>query len=129
VEGMWLMLQQKEAEDFVLATGKKISVRRFTELAFAEAGINIEWKGKGIEEKGYNKATGKVVIEIDERYFRPSEVDILLGDASKAKKVLGWEAKHSVEMLIKEMVASDIKLFQRDKYLLDGGHDVKNLHE
>jgi GDPmannose 4,6-dehydratase len=129
VEGMWLMLQQKVADDFVLATGKKISVRKFVELAFAEAGIKIEWKGKGVNEKGINAKTKKTIVEIDKKYFRPTEVDLLLGDASKAKKKLGWVAKTSVEQLVKEMVASDIKLFERDKYLLEGGHSVYNLHE
>ena len=129
VEGMWLMLQQKEADDFVLATGKKISVRKFIELAFAETGTKIEWKGKNENEKGIDSATGKTIIEIDKKYFRPTEVDLLIGDASKAKKKLGWSAKTSVEQLVKEMVASDIKLFERDKYLLEGGHTILNLHE
>lgn len=129
VEGMWLMLQQKQADDFVLATGKKISVRRFIELAFDEAGIKLDWKGKGVNEKGINAKTGKTIIEIDEKYFRPTEVDLLIGDASKAKKQLGWTAKIPVEQLVKEMVAADIKLFQRDKYLMEGGHSVLNLHE
>ncbi|MBI4946335.1 MAG: GDP-mannose 4,6-dehydratase [Bacteroidetes bacterium] len=129
VEGMWLMLQQKEADDFVLATEKKISVRKFMELAFSETGTKIEWKGKHENEKGINSATGKTIMEIDKKYFRPTEVDLLIGDASKAKKKLGWSAKISVEQLVKEMVTSDIKLFQRDKYLLEGGHTVLNLHE
>jgi len=129
VEGMWLMLQQKEAEDFVLATGKKISVRKFIELAFAETGTKIVWKGKHENEKGIDSATGKTIIEIDKKYFRPTEVDLLIGDASKAKKKLGWVAKTSVQQLVKEMVASDIKLFERDKYLLEGGHTVLNLNE
>lgn len=129
VEGMWLMLQQKEADDYVLATGKKISVRKFIELAFDEAGIKINWKGKGVNEKGINAKTGKTIIQIDKKYFRPTEVDLLVGDASKAKKKLGWTPKIPVEQLVKEMVASDIKLFQRDKYLLEGGHSVLNLHE
>ena len=129
VEGMWLMLQQEKAEDFVLATGKKISVRQFIELSFAEVGISIEWKGKGDKEKGYNKANGKIVVEIDPKYYRPTEVDLLIGDASKAKAVLGWEPKLSVQQLIKEMVASDLELFKRDKYLLEGGHSILNFHE
>jgi len=129
VEGMYLMLQQKEADDFVLATGKKISVRKFVELAFEEAGIEIDWKGKGEKEKGINSKTGKTIVEIDKKYFRPTEVDLLVGDASKAKKKLGWTPKIPVEQLVKEMVASDIKLFLRDKYLLEGGHSVLNLHE
>jgi len=129
VEGMWLMLQQKEAEDFVLATGKKISVRKFLELAFAETGTKIEWKGKGANEKGIDTSTGKTIIEIDEKYFRPTEVDLLIGDPSKARKILGWKPKHTVEDLIKEMVASDIQLFERDKYLAEGGHKILNQHE
>lgn len=129
VEGMWLMLQAKEADDYVLATGKKISVRKFVELAFAEVGVNLKWEGKGVDEKGINTANGKVVVEIDPKYFRPTEVDLLIGDASKAKKNLGWEPKHSLEQLVKEMVASDLKIFERDKYLMQGGHDVMNFHE
>ena len=129
VEGMWLMMQQKEADDFVLATGKKIAVRKFVELAFAEVGISLNWEGKGVDEKGFNAVTGKVVVEVDPRYFRPTEVELLIGDSSKAKKNLGWVPKHSLEDLVKEMVASDVKLFERDKYLLDGGHDVMNFHE
>jgi GDPmannose 4,6-dehydratase len=129
VEGMWLMMQQDKPDDYVLATGKKISVRTFIDLAFKEVNIELEWKGSGVDEKGINKATGSVIVEIDPRYFRPSEVDLLVGDASKAKKELGWEPKLTVEQLIKEMVASDVKLFQRDKYLLDGGHSVLSFHE
>jgi len=129
VEGMWLMMQQKKADDYVLATGVKITVRKFVELAFAEVGITLKWEGKGVNEKGINSATGKVIVEVDPRYFRPTEVELLIGDASKAKKDLGWEPKHSLEQLVKEMVESDVKLFERDKYLLDGGHDVMNFHE
>ncbi|MFI5150611.1 MAG: GDP-mannose 4,6-dehydratase [Bacteroidia bacterium] len=129
VEGMWLMLQQKEADDYVLATGKKVSVRKFVEMAFAETGVSLEWKGKGVDEKGIDKASGKVRVEIDPKYFRPTEVDLLIGDASKAKKHLGWEPKHSLEQLVKEMMASDLKLFEKDKYLLQGGHEIRNFHE
>lgn len=129
VEGMWMMLQQKEADDFILATGIKISVRKFVEMAFAEVGITLEWKGKGADEKGYNKATGKAIVEIDEKYYRPAEVDLLVGDASKAKKLLGWSPKRSVEQLCKEMMLSDLELFKRDKYLIEGGHKVLNYKE
>lgn len=129
VEGMYLMLQQKEAEDFVLATGKKISVRRFVEMAFAETGIKIEWKGKAENEKGIDSSSGKTIIEVDKKYFRPSEVDLLVGDASKAKKLLGWKPKYTVEELVKEMIASDVKLFEREKYLADGGHKILDQHE
>ncbi|MCX6296947.1 MAG: GDP-mannose 4,6-dehydratase [Bacteroidetes bacterium] len=129
VEGMWMMMQQKEGDDFVLATGVKITVRNFVELAFSEVGIKIRWEGKGVDEKGFNSETGAMGVEVDPRYFRPTEVELLIGDASKAKKVLGWEPKHSLKQLVSEMVASDVKLFERDKYLLDGGHDVMNFHE
>ncbi len=129
VEGMWMMLQQKEADDYVLATGKKITVRKFVELAFAEVGITLRWEGKGVDEKGINTANGKTLVEVDPAYFRPTEVDLLIGDASKAKKNMGWEPKHSLEQLVKEMMASDLKLFEKDKYLKDGGHDVLNYHE
>jgi len=124
VEGMWKILQYKEPEDFVLATGKKISVRKFTEMAFREVGIEIAWEGKGKEEKGRDKKTGKVLVEVDPRYFRPSEVDLLIGDYSKAKQLLGWEPRHTVEDLCKEMVHSDLELFKRDKYLIEGGHKI-----
>lgn len=129
VEGMWRMLQHTEPDDFVLATGKKITVRKFIDLAFAEVGIELEWKGKDAEEKGIDKKTGKVIVEIDEKYFRPAEVDLLVGDPTKAKEKLGWVAKYSVEELLKEMVASDLAIFKRDKYLLEGGHEVLNQHE
>ena len=84
---------------------------------------------KGVEEKGIDAATGKVIVEVDPRYFRPTEVELLIGDATKAKTKLGWEPKYTLEQLVSEMVASDLRLFQRDKYLLDGGHDVMNFHE
>ncbi len=129
VEGMWLMLQQDTPEDYVLATGKKISVRTFIDWAFSEVGITLAWQGTGIDEKGINKADGKVLIEIDEKYFRPAEVDLLVGDASKAKKNLGWEPKYTVEELCREMVKSDLELFKRDKYLLDGGHKIFSQNE
>ncbi len=129
VEGMWLMMQQREPEDFVLATGKKISVRRFAELAFRETGMELEWQGKGVNEKGLDKKSGKTVIEIDNRYFRPTEVDLLVGDATKAFKKLGWKPKYNIDEMVKEMVASDVKLFKRDKYLLEGGHDIMNFNE
>lgn len=129
VEGMWLMLQQDEPDDFVLATGRKITVRKFIEMSFAEVGIAIEWKGTGDQEKGYNKANGAVLVEIDPKYYRPAEVDLLVGDASKAKAKLGWTPKRTVEQLCKEMVASDLEIFKRDKYLMEGGHKVLNQHE
>jgi GDPmannose 4,6-dehydratase len=129
VEGMWRMLQQKEADDFVLATGIKISVREFVNMAFAEVGIQIRWEGKDEKEKGVNAANGKVLVEIDPNYYRPAEVDLLVGDASKAKNILGWTPTYTVQDLCKEMVQSDLELFKRDKYLLDGGHKVLNYKE
>ena len=109
VEGMWLMLQQEEADDYVLATGIQASVRDFTELAFAEAGINLKWEGEGESEKGVCKATGNVLVEIDPRYYRPAEVDTLVGDASKAERTLGWKATTSWQELCREMVEADLK--------------------
>jgi len=129
VEGMWLMLQQDKPDDFVLATGKKVSVRSFIEMAFNEVGISINWQGRGVDEKGLDAKTGKIIIEIDPKYFRPTEVDLLVGDASKAERELGWKPKHTVQQLVKEMVASDLKLFEKDKYLLEGGHDVVDFQE
>jgi GDPmannose 4,6-dehydratase len=109
VESMWLMLQQDEPDDYVVATGKTHSVREFAELAFREVGIEIEWQGKGVDEVGINKETGDVLIGIDPRYYRPTEVDILIGDPAKAKEKLGWEAKVQFRELIKMMVAGDMK--------------------
>lgn len=129
VYGMWLMLQQDKADDYVLATGETHAVREFVEKAFKEAGIELRWEGKGVNEKGINKATNEILVEVDERYFRPTEVDLLLGDASKAKKELGWEFKYTFDELVKEMVQADIKLFERDKYLKEGGHNIFNYHE
>ena len=128
VEGMWRMLQQDEPDDFVLATGIKISVREFISMAFLEVGINLKWQGKGENEKGVDSA-GKVIVEIDPKYYRPAEVDLLLGDASKAKNKLGWVAKCTVAELCKEMVQADLVLFKRDQYLLEGGHKVINQKE
>ncbi len=109
VEGMWLMLQQDKPNDYVLATNETHTVREFMELAFKHVGIEIEWKGEGINEKGYDRETGICLIEINPRYFRPTEVDILLGDASKAKKEIGWEPKVKFEELVSIMVNSDLK--------------------
>jgi GDPmannose 4,6-dehydratase len=108
VEAMWLMLQQDEPDDFVIATGETHSVREFVELAFGEVGIKIEWKGEGVEEVGIDAATGKVLIEIDPRYYRPTEVELLLGDPTKAKEKLGWKAKVGLPELVKMMVNEDM---------------------
>ena len=109
VEGMWKILQHDNAEDFVLATGKSYTVRDFCEIAFKEIGIELSWLGKGIEEVGVDNETGKVLIEIDKRYFRPTEVDYLEGDASKAKEKLNWIPTISLKEMISEMVSTDIK--------------------
>lgn len=129
VEGMWLMMQQDKADDFVLATGRKISVRTFVEWAFNEASIKLRWEGKGVEERGIDTLTGKTLVQIDPEYFRPAEVDLLVGDASKAEKVLGWKPKYTVEELCREMVVSDLKIFSKDKFLIQGGHQVNQTHE
>ena len=107
VEGMWLMLQQNKPEDFVLATNETHTVREFVELSFKNVGIDIKWEGENETEKGIDKATGKVMIEIDPRYYRPTEVDILIGNAAKAKEILGWQPKTKFEELVKIMVKAD----------------------
>lgn len=129
VHGMWLMLQQDKPDDFVLATGETHPVREFVDKAFKEAGIEIRWEGKGVDEKGYNKATNEIIVEVDEKYFRPTEVELLLGDPTKAKKELGWKPTYTFDALVKEMMQADMKLFERDKYLHEGGHKVFNYHE
>jgi GDPmannose 4,6-dehydratase len=129
VEGMWRMLQQKEPDDFVLATGVKITVREFINMAFAEVGISLKWEGKNENEKGINSANGKILVEVDPKYYRPAEVDLLVGDASKAKEKLGWTPTYTVKELCKEMVLADLELFKRDKYLIEGGHKVLNYKE
>lgn len=129
VYGMWLMMQQTKAEDFVLATGETHPVREFVEKAFARLDINIRWEGEGVSEKGIDKATGKTLIEVDPAYFRPTEVDLLLGDPTKANKELGWKPTYRFDELVHEMVDADLALFKRDKYLLEGGHKVYNQKE
>jgi len=126
---MWLMLQQETPEDYVLATGETTSVRDFITMAFNEVDIKMKWEGTGVDEKGINAETGDILIEIDPNYFRPTEVDLLIGDASKAFNNLGWKPKHNLQDLIKDMIQSDVNLFKRDKYLLEGGHDVMNYNE
>jgi GDPmannose 4,6-dehydratase len=108
VEGMWLILQQDEPDDYVLATGESHSVREFVEKAFAHIGRTVVWQGRGVEEKGIDKATGKALVEVDPRYFRPTEVDALLGDASKAHAKLGWRHKTSFDTLVADMVQADM---------------------
>src|SRR6202789_2001693 len=114
VEGMWLMMQQAKPDDYVLATGETRSVREFVEKAFAEVGRSIEWRGKGVEEAGLDKTSGKTIVRIDPTYFRPTEVDLLIGDASKAHKKLGWKPKTSFADLVKQMVAGDLAIARRE---------------
>ncbi len=138
VEAMYLMLQQETAEDYVVATGITTTVREFVRMAFAEAGIELEFSGSGADEKAVVKAVaspdikvqpGTVVVAIDAAYYRPTEVDLLIGDPTKAKTQLGWEPKYDLPALVKEMVASDLALFRREKLLKDQGFQVLNQYE
>jgi len=138
VEAMYLMLQQDTPEDFVIATGITTTVREFSRMTFAELGIEIEFVGEGAKEEGIVKLCsnpefqlpiGKSVIKVDENYFRPTEVDLLIGDPSKANQKLGWKPKHDLASLVKDMIWADVALFRRDEYLLRGGHNIMNYHE
>jgi GDPmannose 4,6-dehydratase len=129
VELMWLMLQQDKPDDYVMATGVTTTVREFINMAFAEAGIKIRWEGEGVNEKGYNAATGAVIVEIDPRYFRPAEVELLIGDPSKAKAKMGWEPKVQLPELVSMMVKNDIKLAEKELHLQKGGYTVHNYYE
>ena len=129
VEGMWRILQQSEPEDYVLATGRTTTIRDFVNMAFREAGIEITWSGTGLEEKGRNATTGTVLVEVDRRYFRPSEVDFLLGDPSKAREKLGWEPTHSLEDLVRDMMKADLAEAERDAHMLKNGFVVHSPRE
>lgn len=138
VEAMWLILQQDKPEDYVIATGITTTVREFITMAFAEVGVEIIFKGEGIDEKGYVKSCikkdgalvpGQEIVAIDPRYFRPTEVELLIGDPTKAKTKLGWKPKYDLPALVKEMVAADLELFQREKLLKDAGYKVLNQFE
>jgi GDPmannose 4,6-dehydratase len=120
----WLMLQQDEPDDYVIATGRQYSVRQCIEQAARNAGIQIKWQGNGIDEKGIDADTGNVIVEIDPRYFRPAEVDTLLGDSTKAKEKLGWEPKISFEEMIAEMIRTDLKEAKRDKLVQSNGFEL-----
>jgi GDPmannose 4,6-dehydratase len=128
VEMQWLMLQQDEPEDFVIATGVQYSVRDFVDCAAKELGIQIRWDGEGVDEKGYD-SSGKCIVKVDPRYFRPTEVETLLGDPSKAKDKLGWEPKTSFEELVSEMVQDDLKTAQRDELIKKHGFNAFDYHE
>lgn len=129
VYGMWLMMQQEKAEDYVLATGETHPVREFVTKAFNHVGIPIRWEGEGATEKGYHSETNEILVEVDEKYFRPTEVDRLLGDATKARTELGWKTTYTFDELVKEMVTSDLELFKRDQYLIAGGHKIYDQNE
>jgi GDPmannose 4,6-dehydratase len=138
VEAMWLILQQPLSEDYVIATGVTTSIRDFVRMAFSEIGVEIEYRGKGEKEKAvvlssknpeFPVTEGKEVLSVDPRYYRPTEVDLLIGDASKARQKLGWRPKYDLGMLVKEMVHADIELFRREKVLKDSGFYIKNQYE
>ncbi|RFZ85769.1 GDP-mannose 4,6-dehydratase [Mucilaginibacter terrenus] len=138
VEAMYLILQQDIAEDFVIATGVTTTVREFVRLAFAEVGIEVEFKGTGENEKGYvvkcskpefQLQAGAEVVSVDSKYFRPTEVELLIGDPTKSNEKLGWKPKYDLQALVKEMVAADVELFQREKLLKDSGYQIKNQFE
>lgn len=138
VKAMWLILQQKVAEDFVIATGETTTVRDFIRMSFQEVGIELEFSGtaeseiaivKSCSNKEFNLKTGQVVVKIDPRYYRPTEVDLLIGDPTKAKQKLGWELEYDLRALVKDMVWADIDLFKRDQLLLRSGHTVLNYNE
>ena len=138
VRMMWMILQADEPEDWVIATGKTTTVREFVRMSFAEAGIKLEFKGRGVAEKAYIKSCnnpdyqvelGKEVLAVDPKYFRPTEVDLLIGDPTKAKTKLGWETEYELEDLVRDMVKSDLKLMHKEQYLKDGGYRILNYFE
>ena len=129
VEAMWLILQQDEADDYVIATGEQHSVREFIVAAAGELGMDIEWNGSGVDEVGVDRNSGQQLIAVDSRYFRPTEVETLLGDPSKAKKILGWEAKIPFTDLVKEMVAADHEAAKRDALVKKAGYKTFDYHE
>jgi len=138
VEAMWLILQQDIPEDYVIATGVTTTVRDFVKMAFAEVGVEVEFKGEGVDEKGYVVASnnpefsveiGKEVVAVDGAYFRPTEVDLLIGDPTKSKTKLGWKPKYDLPMLVNDMVSSDVRLFQKEKLLKESGFEVNHPQE
>jgi GDPmannose 4,6-dehydratase len=136
VEGMWRIMQHDKADDFVLATGKTTEVRDFCRKAFSAVGVELEFEGEGVQEVGRVRRSeyshlkpGQVLLEVDPRYFRPAEVDLLIGDASKARTQLGWAPQHTLEQLVQEMVMSDLELFKREEYLKQGGFEIRNQYE
>ena len=126
VEGMWRIMQHDKPDDFVLATGISTSIRDFTTQAFSEAGISLEWSGSGVNEVGKNAQTGKLLVSVDPTYFRPTEVDMLIGDATKAKEKLGWSPTCDLKQLISEMISSDLEEARKDQHMLSGGFQTNN---
>jgi len=129
VKAQWLILQQDKPEDYCIATGVQYSVRDFVNAAFKEVGIAVDWEGSGVAEKGIDAESGKLLVEVDPRYFRPTEVETLLGDASKARDKLGWQPKVSLEQLVAEMVREDLKIAERDELCRREGYQVFSYHE
>jgi len=129
VDGMWRMLQQEKPEDFVLATGVTTTIREFAERAFAEVGITLGWSGRGVDEVGRDTKTGNTVVSVDPTYFRPTEVDLLIGDATKARKKLGWKPTLDLQQMIEEMIASDLEEALKDQYLQSGGFKTNVVNE
>jgi GDPmannose 4,6-dehydratase len=129
VVAQWLILQKNEPDDFVIATGKQYSVREFVDAGFSEVGISLIWEGTGVDEKGINVETGDVLVEVDPHYFRPTEVETLLGDPSKAKEKLGWEAKIPLHDMVAEMVREDLKIAERDELCRREGFTTFDYHE
>ncbi len=128
VEMQWLMLQQEKPEDFVIATGVQYSVRDFVDAAGAEIGIALEWRGSGVDEKGYD-VQGNCIVQVDPRYFRPTEVETLLGDATKAREKLGWTPRTTFAELVAEMVREDLKAAERDELIKKHGYQTMDRHE
>ncbi|THD67738.1 GDP-mannose 4,6-dehydratase [Robertkochia marina] len=138
VRMMWMILQHDQPEDWVIATGKTTAVRDFVKMAFAEVGMEIEFRGKGVDEKGFVVSCadarfqipeGTEVVNVDPKYFRPTEVELLIGDATKAREKLGWVPEYDLQDLIKDMMESDVKLMEKEKYLKNGGYDIFNYYE
>jgi len=135
---MWLILQQEKAEDYVIATGVTTTVRDFVRMAFGEVGIELEFTGEGENEIGtvakcnnpeYEVEIGTEVVKVDPRYYRPTEVDLLIGDPTKSNEKLGWKPEYDLAGLVKDMMESDVKLVKKDRYLRDGGYEVLNYFE
>jgi GDPmannose 4,6-dehydratase len=129
VRAQWLILQQPEAEDFVIATGEQHSVREFVTRAGAELGMTVEWRGSGLEEQGVDAKSGRAIVKVDPRYFRPTEVDTLLGDATKARTKLGWQPEISFAQLVEEMVAEDLSIARRDAVIAREGFKTYKYRE